>query len=1107
MRTTTIAINCCFAVTSCFAADVQVDPTPRFVVNTGGPAGRITAISFSADSSRLYVAGTDKCVHSWQVTEGVNGRPVAHLSQSLHWEVARADLGHIYAMATSPTQEELAIGGRCMRGQTGDIAVFDTGVGRIQKVLPEQRSKNPDQQPFGHWSRIHHLSYSPSGDALLSVSADNEMRLWKKNANWKSTALRNYSNVESNKPLPAVFVKEDTIVSAEESQAGCQLVAYTVNVEPPQRRLIQATSGTVLKLAASPMGTQWACATSTGSVNLHGPTGVHTLQPAGSRICGNLAFRAEGNLIVCNRTKDGKAVGIDLYDTQLRRRVDSIDDAGRPHVSCVAVSSNGKWLALSRIGEQSIEVWNLSRKSKSFDEDSKTVIQPHGRPIQFVSFAEGKEYIVAFDSNRITKPGPKTRYFNLTNNQITTNSDVKDWRTPVSNSDGWTIRTSDETGRQIEFWKGNSRRGVHQVDVGAQGVVRTACLIPNERGRAIAAAVATAGAPGVFVYSLPATGQPPRLLRYFRDHTHDITSLSASHDGRYLVSGSLDQTVRVWSLANLASHPQFSKSSAWGGRFFVNADRQLQAGDIHPAGIAYARGIRNGDIIDRVKCTLIAANGERAIDTSDPAEMLNAILQNNPYHNTNVSWHRDAQKFQRNIVAGWESLLTLFVDDHNEWVLFAPTGHFASSAAEGHRLMSWQFNRGPNVHPRQVSGGDVRRQLERPLLIRNILKAGSLHGAAEAVGAELSTLSHDSTTRVTKQQPELLIDSPRRDAVHSAGEKISIRARIFAPNDKAPHDFSVLAYANGLPVPVFVDSDGVITGNAPAESSPGRLRVLAYDDFGLVSSIETSYRVEGVVPRRLRLHYLIIGVDQYSGAFKPLQFAVADAKAIEDLLKAGDGPHYKISDATCRALFDNDVSRRSVTNAIDSFVTSLSASDSNDLLLVYVAGHGAIVGDGFHFIPADVTTRGQVTARGIPWSEFLRLAAIPCRKIVLIDACKAGSAISTEASSGRLKAAIRPLVDADMIVLSATQTNQNAYELKRLGHGVFTSSLLSGLSGRADGASDRDSRDGIVALREAAEFVARDVPRQLLNEDLYQQPTIAPRSLVEVLDVKLMNSK
>jgi len=46
-----------------------------------------------------------------------------------------------------------------------------------------------------------------------------------------------------------------------------------------------------------------------------------------------------------------------------------------------------------------------------------------------------------------------------------------------------------------------------------------------------------------------------KLVRSFRGHTGVVTSIAFSPDGRWLVSGSRDHTVKVWDLKELDEVP------------------------------------------------------------------------------------------------------------------------------------------------------------------------------------------------------------------------------------------------------------------------------------------------------------------------------------------------------------------------------------------------------------------------------------------------------------------------------------------------------------------------------------------------------------------------
>jgi uncharacterized caspase-like protein len=162
----------------------------------------------------------------------------------------------------------------------------------------------------------------------------------------------------------------------------------------------------------------------------------------------------------------------------------------------------------------------------------------------------------------------------------------------------------------------------------------------------------------------------------------------------------------------------------------------------------------------------------------------------------------------------------------------------------------------------------------------------------------------------------------------------------------------------------------------------------------------------------------------------------------------------------------------------------------DDLLVVFLAGHGDLLGPGGKPRPPLVA---GVAARGFPVEVgqfvfccpdylptkpaetalaaeelFDALAAVNCRKLVLLDACHAGGAVQTNMLRRFISNGQGP------IVIAACDHNQSSFEDNDLGHGVFAYAVLEALGSKFR-AADRDS-NGELSPAELYGYVARRVP-------------------------------
>ncbi|XHS77144.1 caspase family protein [Burkholderiaceae bacterium UC74_6] len=201
-------------------------------------------------------------------------------------------------------------------------------------------------------------------------------------------------------------------------------------------------------------------------------------------------------------------------------------------------------------------------------------------------------------------------------------------------------------------------------------------------------------------------------------------------------------------------------------------------------------------------------------------------------------------------------------------------------------------------------------------------------------------------------------------------------------------------------------------------------------------------------PERPRLHVLAVGINKYRNSQLDLSFSVPDAQGIADAFRTLSRKLF--ADVAVTELYDAKATRAGILAQLKDF----SGAKPEDVVVVYLAGHGETQGDDWFFVPYEVTQpeqperlkRDGLSSRDL--SSAIR--AMPARKVVvLIDACKSGAAIAgfRGLEERRLLAQLSRSTGTHLI--AATNKEQLASELLSLGHGVFTYTVLQGLEGKA----------------------------------------------------------
>ena len=168
--------------------------------------------------------------------------------------------------------------------------------------------------------------------------------------------------------------------------------------------------------------------------------------------------------------------------------------------------------------------------------------------------------------------------------------------------------------------------------------------------------------------------------RMFVGHASAVTDVGESPDGRYLVSSSLDGTVRIWSLERLRRLPFID--------FSIDADGRVYF--VTPGGTAERGGIRVGDTASKFG----GRDWKLVLDDFVQGRWPYRLGQKMRFEMSRVGKPYppvDLPLVETNDVV--EPLVSLYTAADREWVAWTPQGFYAASL-RGDTLIGWRVNRG-----------------------------------------------------------------------------------------------------------------------------------------------------------------------------------------------------------------------------------------------------------------------------------------------------------------------------------------------------------------------------------------------------------------------------
>ena len=570
---------CCLIGLALSAAALAQDDQgkPTLVLDAGGHTALVRQVLFTPDGKELITVSDDKTVRFWDVS---SGEPL----RVLRPPISPGQNGMLNAAALSPDGKTLAVGGR-----EKVIYLIALPAGRIDRVLK------------GHTGSIDALAFSPDGRILASGSGDHTARLWDVGSGACTQTLGGHT-----KDVYGVAFSPDGrhLATASFDTTARLWSAATGQVEA----VLRGHEQEVRCIAWSPDGRTLATGSFDRSLRLWNTDG--TLRTRFDRLGSwvwSVTFTADSRRLLFTRGV-GESKACSVLDLASGREQVQFTRGGRAG----ALSPDGRLAATGGGDNHEMYLWRTA--------DAAVVSRLGGRgqtPFSAAWSPDGKS-IAWGNARRYTSDndlGPLEHSFRLTDLEFGPAPDPGSRRAQPSRGSV----TLERTGRAVVAVKRGADTVAELKLPQEYDGVHCFTLLPGDR--------AAVGAEHALYLFDTRTG---KLVRTFRGDTGNIWAVAPSPDGRYLLSASNDQTLRVWDPDR--DEPLLSLFFAWhdwiawtpegyyaasaGGEklmgWHVNNGPEQMA-SFYPAA-RFRKSLYRPDVVKRV---LEAGSVERALELAD----------------------------------------------------------------------------------------------------------------------------------------------------------------------------------------------------------------------------------------------------------------------------------------------------------------------------------------------------------------------------------------------------------------------------------------------------------------------------------------------------------
>lgn len=427
-------------------------------------------------------------------------------------------------------------------------------------------------------------------------------------------------------------------------------------------------------------------------------------------------------------------------------------------------------------------------------------------------------------------------------------------------------------------------------------------------------------------------------------------------------------------------------------------------------------------------------------------------------------------------------LFSLYTHPNNkDWILFSPEGYFdCSQGAEN--FVGWHINQGYNKEAKFYPLSQFYEKFYIPNLGTRLLNG--------------ERITNNVNIKNLKLPPKVKIISPTNDGelrgfkivkgktLKSEKKEINITVKA---TDQGGGINEIRLYQNGKLVnstervnraTETVGLEQTKTFTISLTNGKNIIKATAFNNQRSESIADVVTIEYDGIHSPANLYMLVIGINNYKNPRYKLNYALADALAFKTQLEKGSSTIFGKTEVVY--LTDSKASKELITQAFKQISAKTKATD---VFVFYYAGHGVMSEEEesmFYIIPYDVTqlygNNGMLKTKGVSAKQLQEFSKVikAQKQLFVLDACQSGGMVEHLSKRGvaEEKAIAQLARSTGSFWLTASGSEQFASEFPKLGHGLFTYTILQALKGDADGSSN----DKKITVKEISAYLNDIVP-------------------------------